>query len=46
MNDSNVSQRLLNVTIRRIEHMNEDHSNSIVSILNAQHGIKIKCKIG
>ena len=25
---------------RIIEHMNNDHSNSIVSTLNAQHGIK------
>ena len=25
---------------RIIEHMNDDHSNSIVSALNAQHGIK------
>ena len=25
-----------------IEHMNEDHSNSIVSTLHAQHGIKDK----
>ena len=25
-----------------IKHMNDDHSNSIVSTLNAQHGIKDK----
>ncbi len=42
MNNSNVSEWLLNAYIRTIEHMNEDHSNSIVSTLNAQHRIKDK----
>ena len=42
MNDSNEPEWLLNESIRIIEHMNEDHSNSIVSSLNAQHGIKDK----
>ena len=42
MNDSNVPEWLLNASFRIIEHMNEDHSNSIVSTLNAQHGIKDK----
>ena len=42
MNESNVPEWLLNASFRIIEHMNEDHSNSIVSTLNAQHGIKDK----
>ena len=42
MNDSNVPEWLLNASFRIIEHMNEDHSNSIVSSLNDQHGIKDK----
>ena len=42
MNDSNAPEWLLNASFRIIEHMNEDHSNSIVSTLNAQHGIKDK----
>ena len=42
MNDSNVPEWLLNVSFKIIEHMNEDNSNSIVSTLNAQHGIKDK----
>ena len=42
MNDSNVPEWLLNSSFRIIEHMNENHSNSIVSTLNAQHGIKDK----
>ena len=42
MNDSKVPEWLLNASNRIIEHMNEDHSNSIVSTLNAQHGIKDK----
>ena len=40
MNDSKVPNWLINASNRIIEHMNEDHSNSIVSTLNAQHGIK------
>ena len=31
---------LSKASYRIIEHMNDDHSNSIVSTLNAQHGIK------
>ena len=42
MNDSNVPKWLLNASFRIIKHMNEDHSNSIVSSLNAQHGVKNK----
>ena len=42
MNDSKVPECLLNASNRIIEHMNEDHSNSIVSTLNAQHGIRDK----
>ena len=42
MNDGKVPEWLLNASSRIIEHMNEDHSNSIVSTLNAQHGIKDK----
>ena len=42
MNDSKVPDWLLNASNRIIEHMNDDHSNSIVSTLNAQHGIKDK----
>ena len=33
---------LSKASYRIIEHMNDDHSNSIVSTLNAQHGIKDK----
>ena len=42
MNDSKVPNWLTNASNRIIEHMNDDHSNSIVSTLNAQHGIKDK----
>ena len=42
MNDSKAPEWLLKASNRIIEHMNEDHSNSIVSTLNAQHGIKDK----
>ncbi len=42
MNDSKVPNWLMNASNRIIEHMNAYHSNSIVSILNAQHGIKDK----
>ena len=31
---------LSKASYRIIEHMNDDHSNSIASTLNAQHGIK------
>ena len=42
MNISKVSGWLFNASSRIIELMNEDHSDSIVSTLNAQHGIKDK----
>ena len=42
MNDSKVPEWLSKASKRIIEHMNDDHSNSIVSTLNAQHGIKDK----
>ena len=42
MNDSKVPSWLMNASDRIIEHMNNDHSNSIISTLNAQHGIKDK----
>ena len=42
MNESKVPEWLLNASNRIIEQMNEDHSNSIVSTSNVQHGIKNK----
>ena len=42
MNDSKVPNWLMSASNRIIEHMNDDHSNSIVSILNAQYDIKDK----
>ena len=42
MKESKVPEWLFEASNRIIEHMNEDHSNSIVSTLNAQHGIKDK----
>ena len=42
MNDSKAPSWLMNASDRIIEHMNNDHSNSIISTLNAQHGIKDK----
>ena len=42
MNISKVPEWLFNASSRIIEHMNDDHSDSIVSTLNAQHGIKDK----
>ena len=42
MNDSEVPEWLLHASNRIIKHMTEDHSSSIVSTLNAQHGIKDK----
>ena len=42
MDDSKVPEWLLKASERIIDHMNEDHSNSIVSTLNGQHGIKDK----
>ena len=42
MNNNKVPEWLSKASKRIIEHMNDDHSNSIVSTLNAQHGIKDK----
>jgi|TARA_B100001093_G_scaffold453070_1_gene461516 putative heme iron utilization protein len=42
MNYNKVPEWLTKASYRIIEHMNEDHSDSIVSTLNAQHGIKDK----
>ena len=42
MDDSKVPEWLVKASDRIIEHMNYDHSNSIVSTLNAQYGIKDK----
>ena len=42
INDSNLPNWLFNASDRIIEHMNDNHSNSIISTLNAQHGIKDK----
>ena len=42
MNNIKVPNWLMNAFNGIIKHINADHSNSIVSILNAQHGIKEK----
>ena len=42
MNNRKVPDWLMNASDRIIKHMNADHSNSIISTLNAQHGIKDK----
>ena len=42
MNDSKVPNWLINASNRIIGHMDDEHSNSIISTLNAQHGIKDK----
>ena len=42
MNISKVPGWLFNSYSRIIEHMNNDHSDSIVSTLKTQHGIKDK----
>ena len=42
MNNVKLPEWLYKASNRIIEHMNSDHSNSIVSALNAQHGIKDK----
>ena len=42
MNSTKIPKWLTNVSNGIIEHMNKDHSNSIVSTLHAQHGIKDK----
>ncbi|MBD61559.1 hypothetical protein CL645_01685 [bacterium] len=39
-NNKNIPQWLTDAAPGIIEHMNDDHSNSIVSTLHAQHGIK------
>ena len=40
MKKNDLSEWLSKASYRIIEHMNDDHSNSIVSTLNAQRGIK------
>ena len=42
MTDKKLPEWLIKSSDGIIEHMNEDHSNSIVSTLHAQHGIKDK----
>ena len=42
MNCTKIPKWLTSVSNGIIEHMNNDHSNSIVSTLHAQHGIKDK----
>ena len=42
MNNNKVPEWLSKASKRIIEHMNDDHFNSIVSTLNSQHGIKDK----
>ena len=42
MNSIKTPEWLNKAANRIIGHMNDDHSNSIVSALNAQHGIKDK----
>ena len=39
MKKNDLPKWLSKASYRIIEHMNDDHSNSIVSTLNAQHGI-------
>ena len=40
MKESDLPEWLSKAFYKIIEHMNDDHSNSIVSTLNAQYGIK------
>ena len=40
MKKNDLPEWLSKASYRIIQHMNDDHSNSIVSTLNAQHGIK------
>ena len=42
MNDCKVTGWIINASNRIIRHMNDDHSNSIVSTLNTLYGIKDK----
>jgi|TARA_B100001093_G_scaffold186934_1_gene179530 hypothetical protein len=42
MSNENIPDWLMKVSEGVIKHMNDDHSNSIVSSLHAQHGIKDK----
>ena len=42
MSNENNPEWLIKVSKSVIKHMNDDHSNSIVSTLHAQHGIKDK----
>ena len=49
MNSTKIPEWLSEISNGIIEHMNKDHSNSIVSTLHAQYGIKDKnakmCKL-
>ncbi len=42
MNSSKIPEWLNNASESIIEHMNKEHSNSIISTLHAQHGVKDK----
>ena len=42
MNSRKIPEWLNKISNEIIEHMNNDHSNSIISTLHAQHGIKDK----
>ena len=42
MKKNDLLEWLSKASYRIIKHMNDDHSNSIFSTLNAQHGIKDK----
>ena len=42
MNTRKIPEWLNKISNGIIEHMNNDHSNSIISTLHAQHGIKDK----
>ena len=42
MSSENSPDWLVKISKSVIKHMNDDHSNSIVSTLHAQHGIKDK----
>ena len=42
MKKNDLPQWLSKASYRIIEHMNDDHSNSIVPTLNSQYGIKDK----
>tara|TARA_B100000575_G_scaffold59993_1_gene45512 strand:- start:535 stop:816 length:282 start_codon:yes stop_codon:yes gene_type:complete len=42
VNRTKIPEWLTKISDGIIEHMNKDHSNSIISTLHAQHGIKDK----